>query len=85
MRAEEIRKHLKRATFQPFRLHISGGSHYDVRHPGFIQVTRTHVLIGPYPDSQDISETSFLCDPLHVTRIELAPGKKSTSRAKRQA
>jgi hypothetical protein len=84
MRPEEIRKQVKRTLFQPFRVHISDGAYYDVPHPDSLLVSHTQVVIGVYPDRDDMPESTVLCDPLHVTRIELMPPKKSTNRRKRK-
>ncbi|MEW6250508.1 MAG: hypothetical protein AB1716_07660 [Planctomycetota bacterium] len=70
MDAEEIRKHLKKQPFVPFRVHLSDDSAYDVPHPDFAWVTRRLVTIGLRPAQNGIPEQSVFCDPLHITHIE---------------
>lgn len=75
MRPDEVRAHLRRQPFQPIRIHISDGAHYDVRHPELALVTRTEVVIALASGDDDIPERSAYCDPVHITRIEPLNGK----------
>ena len=45
MTPETIQEHLLRQPFQPFRVFLSDGSAYDVRHPEMALVTRREVII----------------------------------------
>jgi len=77
MRPSDIRAKLRRQPFQPFRMYISDGSHYDVRHPEMLLVARTEVAVGLGHDADDLPEQLAYCDPLHITRIEpLAKGAR---------
>jgi hypothetical protein len=80
MTAEQIREHLRKQPFQPFRIHMSDGSSYEVPHPEFAWVTRREVMIGVPATSSVIPEGAVYCDPLHITRIELLPETKSRRR-----
>jgi len=85
MGAEEIRKHLRKQPFQPFRIFVSDGASYDVRHPEMCYVSRVEVVIGLDTDVDGLPEQSAYIAPMHVTRIEPINGttKKSTRRKKR--
>jgi hypothetical protein len=86
MGADEIRKHLRKQPFQPFRLFISDGATYDVRHPEMFYVSRSEVVIGLDADDAGLPEQSAYVAPMHVTRIEPIKGKpKRTTRRKRRS
>jgi len=82
MRPEEIRSHVVRRPFQPFRVFISDGSSYTVRHPELIYVGRREAVIAVALGEGDIPEQSAYCDPLHITRIEPLPGNGRRARKK---
>ena len=81
MRPDEIRAHLRKQPFEPIRVYISDGASYDVRHPEFMLVTRTEIVIGLAPKGTLIPDRSVYIDPIHITRIEPINGK---SRARRR-
>ena len=71
MRPEELRGVIREQPFRPFRVFVSDGSAYDVRHPELIFVTRRRVLIAlPTANGDDIADDFVRCDPVHITRIE---------------
>ncbi len=80
MRAEEIQTHIRRESFQPFRVFLSGGSYYDVPHPEAILVTRREVVIAQLPEEGEIPERSVNLDPVHITRIEPLGGRRRRRR-----
>lgn len=82
MSPHEIVKHLKRDAFRPFRMHMSDGTSYDVRHPEMAIVTRFEVVVALEPDSEGLAERTMFCDPLHVTRIEPLSASAAISAAK---
>ena len=85
MRADEIRKHLRRQPFRPFRLFLSNGQSYDIPHPELMMVSRTDVVIAYDLGEEDMPEQLAYCDPVHITNIEpLDDGRKPGRRAKRK-
>ena len=80
MRPDEIREHLRKQPFQPIRLFVSDGPHYDVRHPELMFVTRTEVVIGLDAKKNGLPERSAYIDPVHITRIESINGTKAPRR-----
>jgi hypothetical protein len=46
MRPEDLREHLKRRPFEPFRVHLTGGTFFDIRNPEMAHVSRTTLHIG---------------------------------------
>jgi hypothetical protein len=60
---------LARRPFKPFRLVMSSGESYEVRHPEMALLTRTDMLIGT--DIADEVPSEFkICSLLHVTAVE---------------
>ena len=67
---QTFRELVGRRPFEPFRLVMSSGQTYDVRHPEMAWLTRTSILVG-LEGSQDHVPAEFkICSMLHVTAIE---------------
>ncbi len=45
MRPEDLRTFLKAAPFRPFRITMTSGRSFDVRHPEMLNLTRSTALI----------------------------------------
>ena len=61
---------LHEKPFRPFRLVMSSGQTYEVRHPEMAMLTRSDILVG-IGDTRDGIPASFkICSLLHVTAIE---------------
>jgi hypothetical protein len=80
MRPNEIEKHRRKTPFQPFRLILSNGQSYEVRHPEMIFVSRTNVIIATAIGEDNIVEDTIFCDPIHVSNIELINGEPPRKR-----
>jgi len=67
----DLLKRVKQRPFSPFRLIVSEGAAYDIRHPEQLMVARDSAVIGleGAPD-QDFYETTVLVDLLHIVRLE---------------
>jgi len=80
MSRNDLLKRVKQRPFAPFRLVLTEGTPYDVRHPEQIMVARDSAVIGleGKPD-QDFYETTVLVDLFHVVRLEPLETKKSAS------
>ena len=78
MRRDEFVQALHVKPFRPFRIYVSDGSAFDVRHPEMLMVTRHAAIIGLQangsadvpPDSYPVIERHTIVDLLHITRIE---------------
>ena len=46
MRPEELRDHLRKRPFRPFRLILTDGRTFEVRHPELAVIGRTTVAVG---------------------------------------
>jgi hypothetical protein len=72
MRPEDIREFLQHRPFQPFRLTLTDGRTYDVRHPELAMVGRSSVAIGvPSPDDpRPVYDRLVRVSHLHIMQIE---------------
>jgi hypothetical protein len=69
MRQDDLLNLLRERPFHPFRIHMSDGTNYDIRHPDLAIVLKRYVIIGVSsnggrPDRVD------RCSLLHVVRVE---------------
>jgi hypothetical protein len=66
-----IRQDIRKRPFQPFRLFVSDGCVYEVRHPELIMLGRRSVAVGVTTDpAQTIYHHLATVDLLHVTGVE---------------
>jgi hypothetical protein len=71
MRPDDVLEKLRTVPFQPFRLHLSDGTKFDIRHPEFAIVTRSKVVVG-VPEiggPQGLAQRTVDCSLLHITHI----------------
>jgi hypothetical protein len=70
MHPDELFAAVRRRPFVPFRLHVSDGSSYDIRHPDMILVTRRSAILALPGDPDQVPERSTTVALVHVTRLE---------------
>ncbi len=70
MNAEAFRKLIRQQPFCPFRVVMSSGDAYDVRHPEMIMVLQNRVLIGTAVADDEAPADYTICPLLHVAAIE---------------
>ena len=69
MTVQTFRELLARRPFKPFRLVMSSGQTYDVRHPELAMLTRSDMLVGT--NVEDGVPAEFrICSLLHVATVE---------------
>jgi hypothetical protein len=61
---------LSQRPFRPFRLVMSSGQTYDVRHPEMAMLTRNDILVGVDQADDGVPAEFKICSLLHVTAIE---------------
>lgn len=83
MRTTEIENQLRHRPFVPFRLRMSDGTAFDVRHPEMLLVSRTIVALAIHSPRARQPEAIVLCDPVHIIRIEPATNGRSKARTPR--
>jgi hypothetical protein len=67
MNQETIKEQLKKQPFVPFKVVLSTGEAFEIRHPEFVIVTKFGMIVA-YPDSPRLS----ICSLLHIANIETA-------------
>jgi hypothetical protein len=76
MPPEDLLQALRKRPFEPFRIHVSDGTVYDVRHPELVMVGRRSAVIG-WPDpsqAEPLYERYETVALLPITRLEpIAP------------
>ena len=74
MTVQTFRNLLAAQPFKPFRLVMSSGETYDVRHPEMAFLTRSSILVG-IDVEDDIPAEFRICSLLHVATIEPIEGQ----------
>jgi hypothetical protein len=81
----DIREHVKRSPFQPFRVCLSDGRTFEVRHPELCMLGRNAILIGiPDLEEDGLFSRYAQCALLHITGIEPLNGRKPRRAARRR-
>jgi hypothetical protein len=70
MTVQTFRDLLRQQPFRPFRLIMSSGKTYDVRHPEMALLTRTDMLVGVGETDDGVPAEFKICSLLHVAAIE---------------
>lgn len=70
MTATDVKKLLTRSPFQPFRLVMSSGRAYEVKHPEMAMVLKNEVLVGLHVADDGVPSEFDICPLLHVATIE---------------
>jgi hypothetical protein len=85
MAPEEIATALRRQPFVPFRMTLTEGSTYEVRHPELCMVGRCSAIIGitSWDDPDRLFDRSVTLDLLNIVKLE--PLETAGSPAQRQA
>jgi hypothetical protein len=72
MFAKDVQEFTRRQPFRPFRLTLTDGRSYEIRHPELVNVGRTTVFIG-FPaqgDDETIYDRFKILDLLHIMEAE---------------
>jgi len=71
MSADELYELLHQRPFMPLRLHLTGGTTYDIRHPEMAIVARSLVTVGlPGKNGGGIADAVIHCALGHIVRVE---------------
>jgi hypothetical protein len=76
MAPEELASAVRRRPFVPFRLTLTEGSTYEIRHPELCMPGRRSALIGLNPSNETdlLFDRSVTVDLLHVVKLEPLDG-----------
>ncbi len=72
MRPADVLEYVQKRPFEPFRITLTDGRTYDVRHPELAMVGRSSVVVGvPAPgDPQPVYDRALTISLLHVMQLE---------------
>ena len=65
-----FRELLRRQPFKPFRLVMSSGESYEVRHPEMAWVTKNDILVGTDLADDGMPAEFRICPLFHVATVE---------------
>ena len=67
----EIRSAMRQVPFEPFRLHLTDGTKFEVPHPDFLTISKLAIHVAVDPVGKDeIPSRIVRISPLHITHIE---------------
>jgi hypothetical protein len=84
MPLQTFKELLAQRPFQPFRLVMSSGQTYDVRHPEMAWLTRTDILVGIDETDEGVPAEFKICSLLHVTSVEALRASRNGSRRRKK-
>jgi hypothetical protein len=70
MTVQTFRELLSQRPFRPFRLVMSSGESYEVRHPEMAMLTCTDLLVGVGESEEGVPTEFRICSLLHVATVE---------------
>lgn len=76
MSAAILKDLLSRRPFEPFRVRLSSGDAYEVRHPEMALLLRNGIYVAVPNGGDELPEQAVWCSLLHVAAVEpLTAGK----------
>ncbi|MDO8629417.1 MAG: hypothetical protein Q7R41_02895 [Phycisphaerales bacterium] len=76
MDPDELFEKVRHRPFEPFRIHVSDGTSYDVKHPDQIMVGRRSCHVGIARNGTGPFQKIAVVANVHITRIEPLNGKR---------
>ncbi len=74
MTQEELQQAARRQPFEPFRVVLTTGATYDIRHPDLIMVGRRSAVLGISNEpNETVYDRTLKVDLLHIVGIEDLP------------
>jgi hypothetical protein len=74
MTLQDFQKLLARRPFQPFRVILSSGERYEVRHPEMAFLTRTTLYVATTTAPEGVPDEVNMLSLLHITAVEPVNG-----------
>jgi hypothetical protein len=75
--AQQLRERMEEGPFCPFRIKMSNGDTYDLRHRETAWVLRNAIEIGLDPDAEGLVSHTRRCAILHIASLEDIPASKA--------
>ena len=80
MSATVVKESLLRRPFQPFRIHLSSGEKFDVRHPENALLVKSGICLANPDERGELPELPLWCGFLHIAAVEpLLPSESVSS------
>ena len=70
MRPEDVLFWLRAQPFRPIRITMVGGQTYEVRHPEFVRLLRTSLLVFTPSETEDVFERAEMLSLVLIQKIE---------------
>jgi len=83
MRRDELQEALRQTPFEPFRLHLTNGMVYEIRHPEMALLTRHGVHVVELTKAGKPTDKVVKCDLIHVAALEPSVGRNGTNGRRR--
>lgn len=79
MRPDDLLAPLRAAPFEAFRIHLSDGASFEIRHPdmAIVQPSKVTVAVPGSEGPDGPAERTVNCALDHITRMELLNGASS--------
>lgn len=74
--AKILRGLMRGEPFQPFRIFLIDGSHYDIPARGWMAITKHEAAVGIGKDAESDPDRLILCSLAHITHIEVPLRKR---------
>jgi hypothetical protein len=85
MSQDELLEAARRQPFRPFRVTLTTGATFDVRHPELFMVGRRSAIIGIAKDAESrVYDRTMNVDLLHIVALEDLPVSEGTGGARNQ-
>jgi len=83
MRPDDVMELLRQKPFRPFRIYLSDGTVYTIRHPDQVAVGRSALALAlaASDDPDQLVDPVLRVALLHITRLEPIVGSVSSSSA----
>jgi hypothetical protein len=76
---QKLKDLMRRRPFEPFRVVMSSGTTYDVRHPEYAWLVQGGLYVGmPMPQNGEVDtpKEAVYCSMLHIAAVEPLPAKR---------
>ena len=77
MTVQTFRDLLAAQPFEPFRIEMSSGKHYEIRHPEMAKLMKTDLMVFIADSEEMLPSRCMMCSYLHITAV--GPLAKTTA------
>ena len=78
MRLTELEELMQKRPFEPFRVRMSDGRSYEIKHPEMAMLTKAFLIIGVQKQKRGfVFDHTVLCQLVHIVSIEVLNERRS--------